>query len=130
MRKEILAPGKVWDSKPLGFAHGISVEEGKKLVFVSGQNGIDLQGKVVSDDFSAQCKKAYENLGEILTTAGGRPSNVVRLTAYVTDIKDMDAFVKISSEFFKGDLCSQTLVEVSALAFPELKVELEATAVV
>jgi len=129
MRKEILAPGKVWDSKPLGFAHGITVEEGKKLVFVSGQNGIDANSKVVSDDFSTQCRKAYENLGEILAAAGGKPTNVVRLTAYVTDIKDADAFVKISGEFFKGDLCSQTLVEVSALAFPELKVELEATAV-
>jgi 2-iminobutanoate/2-iminopropanoate deaminase len=129
MRKEILAPAKVWDSKTLGFAHGISVEEGKKLVFISGQNGIDLKGKVVSDDFAAQCRKAYENLVEILANAGGKLSNVVRLTAYVTDIKDADSFVKITAEFFKGELCSQTLVEVSALAFPELKVELEATAV-
>jgi 2-iminobutanoate/2-iminopropanoate deaminase len=129
MRKEIVAPTGVWDSKPLGFAHGITVEEGKKLVFISGQNGIDVKGKVVSDDFAAQCTKAYENLGEILATVGGKFSNIVRLTAYVTDMKDADSFVKITAKFFKGELCSQTLVEVSALAFPELKVELEATAI-
>jgi 2-iminobutanoate/2-iminopropanoate deaminase len=129
LRKQVICPPTVWDPKAYGFIHGLVVEEGKKFVFISGQNGIDVKGQVVSEDFGEQCRKAYENLAEILASAGGKPSNVVRLTAYVTEIKVAQEFVKITSEFFKGEPCPQTLVEVSALAFPELKVELEATAI-
>jgi 2-iminobutanoate/2-iminopropanoate deaminase len=120
----------VWDPKKYGFVHGISVEEGKKLIFVSGQNGIDTNGQVVSGDFEAQCSKSFENVSAILANAGCTPLNIVKLTAYVTDITNADAFVRISSEFFKGEFCTQTLVEVSALAFPELKVEIEAIAII
>ena len=113
-----------------GFAHGILVQEGKKMLFLSGQNGIDKEGKVVGKDFESQCTKAYENIGSIISAAGGNFANIVRVTAYVTDIKNSEAFVRISSKFFKGDLCSQTLVEISALAFPDLNVELEAIAII
>jgi len=119
----------VWDPKAYGFAHGILVQEGNKMLFLSGQNGIDKEGKVVSKDFESQCTKAYENIASIVAAAGGSLANVVRVTAYVTDIKNADAFVRVSSNFFKGDLCSQTLVEVRALAFPDLNVELEAIAI-
>ncbi|HKW04929.1 MAG TPA: RidA family protein [Nitrososphaerales archaeon] len=129
MLKNVVSPENVWDPSKFGFAHGILVADGKKLLFLSGQNGIDKEGKVVAKDFESQCEKAYENIALILESVGGGPSNIVRLTAYVTDVKNSDAFVKISKEFFKGELCSQTLVEVRALAFPELNVELEAIAV-
>jgi len=119
----------VWDPKALGFAHGILVQEGKKILFLSGQNGLDRDGQVVSKDFESQCIKAYENIASIVSAVGGSFANVVRVTAYVTDINNANDFVRISSNFFKGDLCSQTLVEVKALAFPDANVELEAIAV-
>jgi len=130
LNKQTISPSDIWDPKAYGFAHGILVQEGKKMLFLSGQNGIDKEGKVVSEDFESQCNKAYENIGSIVSAAGGSFTNIVRVTAYVTDIKNSDAFVKISSKFFKGDLCSQTLIEVRALAFPELNVELEAIAII
>jgi 2-iminobutanoate/2-iminopropanoate deaminase len=130
LNKQTIAPTNVWDPKAYGFAHGILVQEGKKTLYLSGQNGIDKEGKVVGKDFESQCTRAYENIAAIVSAAGGTLSNVVRVTAYVTDIKNADAFVRISSNFFKGDLCSQTLVEIKALAFPDLNVELEAIAVI
>jgi len=128
MNKQTIFPSTVWDPKAYGFAHGVLVEGVKKMLFLSGQNGIDREGKVVGADFESQCTEAYENIANIVGSSGGTLANVVRVTAYVTDIKNADTFVKVSSKFFKGDLCSQTLVEVKALAFPELNVELEAIA--
>lgn len=129
MQKNVISPSDVWDPRKYGFAHGIVVEEGKKLIFLSGQNGIDKDGNVVGKDFESQCTKAYENIASILRSVGGTSSSIVRVTAYVTDMKDSETFVKVSNNFFKGQLCSQTLVEVRALAFPEVNVELEAIAI-
>ena len=129
MRKQVISPPKIWNPTVFGFVHGFVVEEGKKLIFISGQNGIDVKGRVVSGGFDAQCSKTFENLGIILAAAGASPTNIVKLTAYVTDMKNAAAFVRISKKFFKGENCPQTLVEVSALALPDLIVEVEATAI-
>ena len=66
-------------SQAYGFAHGILVQEGNKMLFLSGQNGIDKEGKVVSKDFESQCTKAYQNIASIVAAAGGSLANVVEL---------------------------------------------------
>jgi enamine deaminase RidA (YjgF/YER057c/UK114 family) len=129
MNRKTIAPSEMWDPKKYGFAHAILVEEGKKLLFLAGQNGIDKEGNIVGKDFELQCRKSYENVETIVRSAGGTKKNIVRVTAYVTDMKNADAFVKITTEFFGGEFTSQTLLQVGALAFPDLNVELEAIAV-
>jgi len=65
-----------------------------------------------------------------LKSAGARLRDLVRLTIFVTDIRDMGAVSKALGRVLKGSVVSSTLVAVSALAVSGLLVEIESTAVV
>ncbi len=79
---------------------------------------------------------AYEQAGIILAkikslieAAGGAMSDIVKLTIFVTDIGQRQEVWRARREFFTGDFPVSTLVEVSALALPEMEVEIEAVAI-
>ncbi len=99
------------------------------MLFIAGQNGLDKDARIVGKDFESQCRQSFENIGAILSSAGADFHNVVKVTGYLTDMKNLEAFVKISSNYFKDDLPTQTLLEVKSLALPDLNVEVEAIAV-
>jgi len=60
---------------------------------------------------------------------GGTMANVIKLTTFVTDMKYRPDLAAVRAEFFGKKGPASTLVEVSALAFPDLMVEIEAIAV-
>ena len=64
-----------------------------------------------------------------MEAAGGRVDDIVKVVVYVTDIKRREEFWKARRETFTGDFPVSTLVEVRALAAPELLVEVEAVAI-
>ncbi|MEG0965833.1 MAG: Rid family hydrolase [Pseudomonas sp.] len=66
----------------------------------------------------------------LVQAAGGHIGNIYRLTIYLTRIADKDEVGRARRDFFAGFACypTSTLVEVSALVFPELVVEIEASA--
>ncbi|CAM3720817.1 Rid family hydrolase [Pseudomonas wadenswilerensis] len=66
----------------------------------------------------------------LVEAAGGHIGNIYRLTVYLTDIADKDEVGRARRDFFTGFACypTSTLVAVSALVFPELLVEIEASA--
>lgn len=66
----------------------------------------------------------------LVQAAGGHIGNIYRLTVYLTRIADKDEVARARRDFFAGFACypTSTLVEVSALVFPELVVEIEASA--
>ena len=64
----------------------------------------------------------------MVEAAGGMMSDVVKITVYVTDIKNNVKVWAARREFFTGNFPASTLVEVSALAAPEILVEIEAIA--
>ncbi|WP_110949280.1 Rid family hydrolase [Pseudomonas bohemica] len=66
----------------------------------------------------------------LVEAAGGHIGNLYRLTVYVTDIADKDEVGRARRDFFEGFSAypTSTLVQVSGLVFPELVVEIEASA--
>lgn len=66
----------------------------------------------------------------LVEAAGGHIGNIYRLTVYLTAIADKDEVGRARRDFFHGfaHFPTSTLVEVSALVFPELVVEIEASA--
>ncbi|KRV70519.1 RidA family protein [Pseudomonas citronellolis] len=66
----------------------------------------------------------------LVEAAGGHVGNLYRLTVYVTDIAAKDEVGRARRDFFAGQACypTSTLVAVSGLVFPELRVEIEASA--
>ena len=99
------------------------------LLFVSGVAPLDEQGRVVGGgDAAAQTRQVLLNLEKILNAAGAGFADVLKVTVYLTDIDDRARINSVRAEFFGAARPASTLVEVSALAIPGMKVEIEAVA--
>ncbi|UVJ43994.1 Rid family hydrolase [Pseudomonas sp. LS1212] len=81
-------------------------------------------------DAYAQTLVVLNKARALVEAAGGHIGNIYRLTVYVTRIADKDEVGRARRDFFEGFAIypTSTLVEVSALVFPELVVEIEASA--
>lgn len=119
-------------SMDFGFNQAEIVEGYRRELICAGQSAMDADGKPQhAGDMRAQVSLAFDNLEAVLHGAGMSLSNVVRLNFYTTDI---DAFFEAQDIFAQrlggaGVMPPGTLLGVSRLAFPELMIELEATAV-
>ncbi|MFO0336420.1 MAG: RidA family protein [Pseudomonadota bacterium] len=100
------------------------------LVFVSGQVGMDLEGNIVSDDFEAQAEQAFRMLGLVLERAGSGLDRVAKVNIYVTDMSKFPVIVRLREKYFRKPYPADTIVEVSALGLPGLKIEIDAIGVV
>ncbi len=116
-----------------GFSQAIEVTGGERVAYCAGQTSSDSDGETLhGDDMGAQCRQAFDNLETVLAHAGMALANVVRLNYYVTDIDRFFAEgVQIVGERLAGAGIQPagTLLGVSRLAYPDLLIELEATAV-
>lgn len=114
--------------EPFNIAQGYRVGD---LVFVSGQAALDASGQIVgAGDFEKQAGQAMDNLSAVLAAAGSSLEQVVKVTIYVTDMANFQKLVAIRQRYFCAPWPADTLVEVSALALPELMIEIEAVALV
>ena len=98
-------------------------------VYISGMTAHDLAGNVVGDgSMYDQSKRTFEKIKHLVEAAGGTMNDVIKVNIYVTDITEREEAWRARAKFFTGNFPASTLVEVSALATPELKVEIEAQA--
>ena len=118
---------------PLGmYSHGM-VAAGGELVTVAGQVGIGPRG-VAGPDVGSQTRQAFENVRAIVEAADCTMADVVRLQTFLVSADDIPAFMKARQELFPGYFPTglyppNTLLVVSRLVRPELRVEVEAMAV-
>lgn len=97
------------------------------LLFISGLAPLDAEGRLVGgDDPAAQTRKIFESMRLILKEAGADFRDVLRVTVYLTDIEDRPKVNPVRQEFFGETRPASTLVEVSALVVPGMRVEIEA----
>ena len=100
-----------------------------ELLFISGLVGVDRHGALVGgDDVVAQARQVFANLRAVLDEAGCRIEDVVKVTVYLTDVDDRPKINPVRQEVFGDARPASTLVEVSRLAVPGAKVEIEAVA--
>jgi reactive intermediate/imine deaminase len=101
------------------------------LLFVSGFVPVDREGRLVGgDDVVAQTRQVFANLGAVLATVGATFADVVKVPVYLTDIADRARINPVRQELFGDARPASTLVEVSALAVPGAKLEIEAVALI
>lgn len=99
------------------------------LVIVSGQAALDGQGRTVGvGDFDAQAEQVFANLRRVLEAAGSSLGQVVKVTIYLTDMANFPKIVALRARHFTRPWPADTIVEVRALARPELQIEIEAIA--
>ncbi|MGW5119853.1 RidA family protein [Streptomyces noursei] len=99
------------------------------LIHVSGQAGIDERGRTVADDFLTQGRQAFANVQRVLAEAGASLADVVKVGIFVTDMAaDLGHVIALREEFLSEPYPADTLLEVSSLAQPEWRIEVEVTA--
>jgi reactive intermediate/imine deaminase len=114
-----------------GFSQAWRVEDARSLVLVSGQAPVSGDGQLVGEgDFEAQVRQVFENLRTVLEAAGAGLDAVVKLTVYLTDMSRLRDYTLIKGEFFRGEQPASTALGVTALARPEMMVEVEALAAI
>jgi len=120
--------------RPSGYAHGM-VAEGGRVVVTAGQIGWDpITQHFASDDFAEQMAVALRNVVTVLEAAGAKPTDVVRLTCFVTS---RDEYLAARSAIgvayravFGHHYPAMSVIVVKGLLEVRAKVEIEATAVV
>jgi 2-iminobutanoate/2-iminopropanoate deaminase len=123
-RKEIRAPEL---GEPM--SHYTDAVRAGDLVFVSGVVPVDGDGKLVGgDDVVAQARQVFENMGAVLAAAGCTFADVVKVTVFLVDVDDRARINPVRQDVFGAARPASTLVEISRLAVPGAKIEVEAVA--
>ena len=98
-------------------------------LYVSGIVPVDADGEVVGgDDVVAQARQVFGIMHRVLAAGGAAPADVVKVTIYLLDIDDRPLINPVRQEFFGTARPASTLVEVSRLAVPGARLEIEAVA--
>jgi len=128
-RKEIIRPEAGIHPLPWPYSHGVKVGT---ILFVAGQVALDEQLRIVGPgDAEAQARQTWQNIKAVVEAAGGKISDVVRVTTYVADLADIDAIHEVRREFFPdGDFPTATVVQAARLGLPGLLLETEAIAII
>jgi 2-iminobutanoate/2-iminopropanoate deaminase len=115
----------------MGYSQAVEVKNSNGTLYCAGQAAMDADGIPTGGPMEAQIRQALANLEAVIAKAGYRPSGIVRLNYYTTSIPDFfEAYGLITAwAQHYGFTPASTLVEVSALAMPQLSVEIEATVV-
>lgn len=113
------------------YAHGIEVPAGARLVFTSGQLGLDADG-TVPEDVGAQAAICFGNIDAILAEAGAGRGDVVRINAFVTDRDHMAGYMAARDAWLADvtRLPASTLMIVGGFTRAAFKVEVEVVAAV
>ncbi len=128
---EKLNPPTLPDAGPLGYSQ-VAIATPGKMVFISGQVAVSSDGTPVPPELEDQLTIVLRNLAHALAAAGATPSDVVSLRIYAVDLDpEMIATVMAPvAAMFDGQAPALTGIGVNALASPELKLEIEAVAIV
>lgn len=123
-REEIRVPGQ---AEPI--SHYTDAVRAGDLLFVSGIVPVDANGRLVGGgDVVEQARQVFRGMRAVLAAAGARPGDVVKVTVYLTDVDDRPLINPVRQEFFGESRPASTLVEVTRLAVPGARIEVEAVA--
>lgn len=108
-------------------SHYCHVVRAGDWVWLSGMVGMTAEGEI-PEDTVAQFEIAMGTIDRCLRAAGGRPDHVVKVQLFLTDISERARINPVRQAYFGEHRPASTLVEVSALVDPRMKVEIEAVA--
>jgi len=117
-------------AKPPGYSYVVEATGPNRLIFIAGQLGLDMENRLVGDDFRSQADQAMENLKLALADAGASVKDVVKINNYLVDMSHIPIFREVRDKHFNMSAPpASTTVAISQLARPGALFEIEAIAV-
>jgi 2-iminobutanoate/2-iminopropanoate deaminase len=95
------------------------------FLFVSGTVSVGTDGKPVTGNIEVQARQTLENLKRVVESQGASLNDTVKVTVYLTDVKDFEAMNKVYKTFFPTDPPARTTVGVKELARPGFIIEVD-----
>lgn len=125
-REAIIPPGMEAVYQDIRYAP--AVRAGNTL-YISGQIGRNEQMQLVEDK-EAQFVQTFENLGKVLAAAGASFDDVVDVTSFHTDMRDLPLYMKVRDRYFTANFPAWTAIGAAQLCGqPGYFLEVKATAV-
>lgn len=125
-RQAIIPQGMEYVYDRIHYAPAVRVGD---TIYVSGQIGRDDNGQLV-EGTEAQIVQAFENLKKVLAAAGAQLSDIVDLTTFHTDMRDLQLFMKVRDRYLTQDFPAWTAIGAGSLGgAPGYLIEIKAVAV-
>lgn len=113
-----------------GFSDAVIVDMGEySTIYISGMIGHDASGKITAKDFEGETKQCWDNIARGLERADASLKDVVRITAYLTDLNDYGVYAKARRMLFEGNPPASATVQVAGLLL-NARLEVDAIAIV
>ena len=123
-KKVRITSPKVWEPEAEMWSNCFVV--GNQLI-LAGMVALDPDHSIVGgDDPFKQSMAAFRNMKNLVEAAGGTMSDIVKITVYLTDMKNRPAFLEARRNFFTGDFPAAAVIGDVTLADPDLLIEIDA----
>ncbi len=114
------------ERSPVGFSPATRAGD---TVYVSGQVALDEDGQVVGvGDCGAQAGQVFRNVEAALKAAGATMDDLTKITAFLVDVDDYQAYATVRSDLFPKDGPASSTVIIAALVRPDFLIEIEGIA--
>jgi 2-iminobutanoate/2-iminopropanoate deaminase len=112
-----------------GFSDAVTISGSGRVIHVSGNVGFGDDGKVVSGGMEAEARATFANIENTLRAAGAEMSDVIKISAFITDLDAYPDYAKVRLEVFRDKLPASATVQVAGLLVGA-QIEIEAIAFV
>lgn len=110
------------------YSLGAEVPPGARLLYVSGQVGVDARGRL-QPTFEKQTEQVWKNIAQVLKAGGMTYKDIVKVTVFLTDSRFVGPYRAVRDKFIKvAPYPASTLLVVAGLADPAMLVEVEVVA--
>jgi len=116
--------GSPWEAR-VGFCRALRAGN---LVFTAGTLAADAEGRIQGADCYEQCCYIFRRLDHAMREVGGSLASVIKVTAYLSDLRHSEGFMRAHKEFLGAVQPVATAVQVAGLFSPEAFVEIELVA--
>ena len=125
-REYIKGPGE----EQRAYSLAVKVTGGTTIYLAGMYKSTTEEGESLEGDFDGQVRGTFERIRQTVERAGGTLDDLVTMTVFVTDMSNGTRFTELRKEYFSDGYPCSALVGVTALARPDMMVEVQAIAVV
>jgi enamine deaminase RidA (YjgF/YER057c/UK114 family) len=117
-------------SQASGYSQAVVTQGGRTIYLAGHAAGVDASGKSLAGDFPGQVRAVFAFLQQTLEAAGGKLSDIVTMTVFITDPRNHSTLTKMRHDLLGDNFPASAVVCVEHLASPALLLEIQGIAVV